>query len=135
MNYLTYKREPGDEKYRIVSLKTLNKGEFVPFEKDVISYTAQITVLEVMDGQGRTRVVYGEQPDQIAVYRTADRIMFSSRVPTERLWVRGKNGGIAYKVPSRLKVEDNKVTLLVPSGANRVDLFGDEYFNAAYTLL
>lgn len=135
MNYLTYKREPGDEKYRIVSLKTLNMGEFLPFDKDTISYTAQITVLEVMDSKGDTRVVYGEQQDQIAVHRSADKIMFSARVPTERLWVRSRNGGIAYKVPSRLKVEDNKVTLLVPAGANKVELFGDEYFNAAYTLL
>lgn len=135
MNYLIYERQPGDAKYRIVSLKSLNIGDFTPFEKNTISYTAQITVLEVMDEAGNTRIVYGEEPDQITVRRTADQITFAARVPTERLWVRPRNGGISYKVPSRLKVEDNQIAMMIPAGAAKVELYGDEYFNAAYLLL
>lgn len=135
MNYLIYERQPGDAKYRIVSLKSLNIGQFTPFEKDTISYTAKITVLEVMDEAGNTRIVYGEEPDQITVRRTADQITLAQRVPTERLWVRPRNGGISYKVPSKLKAEDNQIAMLIPAGAGKVELYGDEYFNAAYVLL
>ena len=135
MNYLTYNRRPGDVKFRIVSLRSSNMKQFADFDGDKVTYPAENAVVEVMDSQGNCHVRYDQEPVPITIHREADKIFFSDRIPKERLWVRFKDGtGIAYKVPNKLMVREGHAYLLIPGGANKVELFGDKYLSAAFEL-
>lgn len=137
MNYLVYEHQPGDAKCRVVSLRTSNLPQFKEFGPgDKVSYTAENSVVEVMDTAGNTRLEYNCEKVPITIHREGEKMFFSDRLPRERLWIRFKDGtGIAYKVPNQLEIKEKYAYILIPAGSRKVELFGDKYLSEAYELM
>ena len=135
-NYLTYRKLETDRRYRIVYLTSSAVGEFQEFDSGKVTYPAQKSVLEILDASGETRIVYEAERDVVSLsVISQNEIAIAAHIPTQRLWVRPKNGkGICYKVPGALKVVENKTRIWIPAGVSKTELIGDRYFNAAYTL-
>ena len=109
-NYLTYRKLEIDRRYRIVYLTSGAVGEFQEFDSGKVTYPAQKSVLEILDASGETRIVYEAERDVVSLsVISQNEIAIAAHIPTQRLWVRPKNGkGICYKVPGALKVVENK---------------------------
>lgn len=135
-NYLTYRKQPSDRRYRIVSLTSGGVGEFQEFDSMLVRYQAQQAVLEVMDEHGETRIIYDAERDLIVVSRLSQNLIALPRhIPLQRLWVKPKNGrGVCYKVVGVLNPDTNKNEIWIPAGIGKVELVGDRFFNAAYIL-
>lgn len=136
VNYLSYRKQPGDRRYRIVHLTGTGAGEFREFESNVIRYAAQQDVLEILDENRETRIVYDAERDLVTMSRLSqNELNIPAHVPLQRLWVKPKNGkGICYKVIGVLNKEKTYNRIWIPAGISKVELVGDRYFSAAFIL-
>lgn len=137
---LNYKKNSNDVKYRIVDLRMANvdegNEEYTAFEygDQQIQYE-DMCVLEILDADGRKRVVQHEVRKGLRFKIDGNQMKISDKIPLARLWLRDKhNEKMWYKIPYMLPVRDGYYELVIPSGAKEVELCADQYFLAAYSL-
>ena len=136
---LEYQKNRNDAECRIVSLNSADQsdvpyqsmdeyGAFIPYEYN--------QVLEIKDSNGKRRLEYNGTKKPISCSRAENVLRIPTDIPLYRLWVkkRGEDGGLWYKVPFHLPVVEGKYEMLIPGGAQNVELVGDEYFMMVYDL-
>ena len=132
-----YIRKSGDKAYRRVSVTSTALPRFEDFsvEGQLVNYPDTGVVLEILREDGSTELFY-QGPRAMAQYVTlGTEIRMSQDVPTERLWIRRADGvGVPYKVPSDLPKNSGLISFYVPGGAQKMELYGDKYFEKIYEL-
>lgn len=140
----SYKRNPGDLKYRRVYLFADGElPEYEPFTSEVqlVSYEDHGVVLEILKENGKSELFYDKNVKDIVYgYSFDGKEIWINALEAEqvcaRLWLCREHGfQTRYKLPIRLDRSDDLVKIRVPGGTNGVILVGDKYFDKAYRLI
>lgn len=129
--------ETTDVAFRRVNVFNSILPEFEPIKGlKFIDCTENNLVYEIKRQDGTTELLYGFPKTEIHYIVTADsKIALPATVTGDRLWVkRNDDTGIAYKVPCYLPVVDQMIKFDFPGDERSVVVFGDKYFEAAFTL-
>ncbi len=131
----TYQPKDDEVEYRLVSLHSGVTEPFKRFGLEDAVYQNGASMLEIRMKSGETRIEYAFPKMQKHILAEGDRLLLPEGLPTARLWVRPKTGGMCCKIPRQLGTdEEHRQVALVPGGAKRVEVFGDIYFETAYSL-
>lgn len=132
---MAYLKKGNDVQYRWVSLNNEKVPAFLNFESGSVPFKADC-VLEIRKADGTTVIECEGSLNSVSANRKNNSILLPKSLPTGRLWVRELNrSGIAYKIPNILEIRDENQVFEVPAGADKVEVFGDKYFSAAYDLI
>lgn len=132
---MRYDRRGDDAKFRVVKLDDDKVGSFQDFHGNFQDYP-EGCVIEIQKTDGTTFVEYGHARQKIVVSSYGIKeFHIPAQVPTGRLWVHATDApGMYYKVPLKVKIQDQRKYIMIPGGVQNAVLVGDEYFNAAYEL-
>ena len=132
---MAYLKIGNDVSFRNVSLTVEKEPAFTNFTSSSENPKANC-VLEIRKSDGTTVIEYEGDRIAVCVNRKDKYILLPKSLPTARLWVRRRDGGgIAYKVPADLEIQDESKVLEIPAGSAEVEVFGDKYFSAVYDLI
>ena len=132
---MTYIQRASDKAYRRVNLNNNASPEFVKFggEHEEVSYPEN-TVLEIEHRDGSTELIYEYERKIISLRKFDGRIMCLGKCPTNHLYLKEQGGNTLYALPTKLPYDAVTQSFYVEV-TQGVELKGDRYFEAAYTLV
>lgn len=138
-------RRPNDKAFRRIPLYGTGMPKFEPFTTagQSINYNENEQVLEIQTEDNTTECFCGNRTPVAVYYGVSGSQVWLSYAQdpglaarcAARIWLRKKGGGVEYKVPSDLKVENAKCCFDIPAGARDIELVGDKYFALAFRLV
>lgn len=144
---MPYTRRNGDKAWRRVDLNKTQIPVFEEFQSagQVITFAERKQVVELLHEDGSTELYTGNFAVQTVYYRVAEGNQIWLSCPdnpavlptvTARIWLKKKGAdAVSYKVPLGLPVQGGECGFRVAAGANELELYGDEYFNALFQLV
>lgn len=138
-----YIKKENDISFRRVAISASHVQNFEPFNQlhQVVNYNPNY-VLEVTKRDNTTCLEYNAPKGRVLVGRQGTRDMWICKaigsdgpeLSTAHLWLRRVNSCVEYKIPDQLEVRDGKMLFTVPDGNGDVEVVGDKYFNAVFSI-
>jgi len=137
----SYTPNPNDKAYRKVDLNRNTTSAHLPNFTDIAPGMQTIScqpnfVLEILRNDGTTQIIGPEKPREVTYARDAQSFRVGADIPVARLYVRSTACPILrYKTPDVWKTQDSLKVFRVGGTTDTLELVGDPYFSARYTLI